>query len=75
MALAARMSDLSYVLDGLAELGYIAASRGEVLRATRLLGAVDAICSSTGLVLYFPDEREQHLVALVWRTLNSLDKS
>ena len=58
------MSDLSFVSDGLVVLAYIAADRGEASRATRLLGAVDAICASTGLVLYFPDEREQHLLAL-----------
>ena len=64
VALAARMSDLSFVSDGLAVLAYIAADRGEASRATLLFGAVDAICSSTGLVLYFPDEREQHLLEL-----------
>jgi predicted ATPase/class 3 adenylate cyclase len=60
LALAIRI-DLTFVGDGLAGLAALAVDRDQALRATRLLGAVDAICVATGLVLYFPDERERLL--------------
>jgi tetratricopeptide (TPR) repeat protein len=61
VALAIRMRDLPWLASGLAGLAAIAVGRGQAHQATRLLGAVDALCASTGLVLYFPDEREQLL--------------
>jgi predicted ATPase/class 3 adenylate cyclase len=69
VALAIRMGDLPWLAVGLAGLAAIAVGRGQALRATRLLGAVDAICAETGIVLYFPDERDQ-LLAEVRRALD-----
>jgi hypothetical protein len=53
--------DLSYLVDGLAGLGAVAARRDQPLRAARLFGAVDAICASSGLVLTFQSEHEQRV--------------
>jgi tetratricopeptide (TPR) repeat protein len=61
LALAMRLRDLPALADGLAGLASVAVGRDQPLRATRLLGALDAICATSGLVLYFPDEREQRL--------------
>ena len=69
LTLAVGVRDLTFLVDGLAGLASVAVRRGQALRATRMLGAVDGICASSGLVLYFPDERDQ-LLAEVRRALD-----
>jgi tetratricopeptide (TPR) repeat protein len=59
LALGARMGDLSGMVDALAGMTALAVDSGQPRRAARLLGALDAMTSHSGLVPYFPDQRER----------------
>jgi predicted ATPase len=64
VVLATNMRDMASVVDSLAGMVSLAIAEAHPNRAARLLGALDAMCATTGLVPYFPDEREERRGAL-----------
>ncbi|MBD3948032.1 BTAD domain-containing putative transcriptional regulator [Nocardioides ganghwensis] len=59
LVLGTEMWDVSMVFDVLAGMASLAVACGQPRTAAHLLGAVDAIAVTTGLVPYFTDQREQ----------------
>lgn len=61
LSFALRMGDLDFALDAFTGMASVAVNRGDMLRATVLVGVADGMRARTGLVPYFQDERARNL--------------
>jgi hypothetical protein len=65
-----RLTSMFFTADTLAGMASVALAAGEPERATRLLGAVNAICERAGLNVLGHDAQQQHTTTLLHEMLS-----